>query len=254
MPDRRQLWVLIVIQMIAYTMTAQASSATSAVGSAQVEVDRRLTGTRFGFTAPVDKPAGWLARQHIDWPLNGDHAVVLISQATKDQSRSWEYRNTTLQYRWQLWDRSTHASDGGFRLVYTQNNQPRRADSVQARLLVDVPLKFGWALRNNMIFAWQVGPHRRSGARLEWRHQASRSHAVASTVLPHIQRLTYGIDSFLDMGRLRDLNGYPNLRHQVGPFVRFGLTQGWSAQLGYRAGITRAFEEHIGSLFLDKRF
>ena len=63
-----------------------------------------------------------------------------------------------------------------------------------------------------------------------------------------------GVESFYDMGRLNELNGYDQQRHQLGPVIQLGWDNGISAQLGYRVGLTERAEDHIVSFFLNKRF
>ncbi|MEQ8557413.1 MAG: hypothetical protein RIB03_03770 [Henriciella sp.] len=225
-----------------------AQSLTGNVGSAGVSKGEQSVEGRLGF----DEDGNAASRIHYDNAFTDWYQLRLIGAFSKADGEDWDVSGLTLE-NWVQW--SEEASDnsrfnGGLRFAYTfaQDDGP---DEVGLRLTVTDKFAGDWEWRSNVKADTEAGDGSEGGVDLEVRGQISRALEV-SALGTHDWRL--GVEVFSELGNSRDIPGFNEQAHQIGPVVKVGWDNGVFIQSAVRVGITDGADDSMAKLFVGREF
>lgn len=228
--------------------TATAQSLTGNVGSAGISDGERALEARIG----VDEEGNAGARIHYDYSFTGWYQLRLIGSFSQPDGGDWDYSAFTVE-NWFQW--SEEASDnsgfnGGLRFAYgfADDGGP---DEAEVRLTATDKFAGPWEWRANLIGEIEAGDGSEGGVELELRSQVSR--AVEMTALG-TDDWRFGVELFSELGNTRDIPGFDDQAHQVGPVVKIGWANGVYLQSAIRAGITDGADDSMAKLFIGREF
>lgn len=246
---------LTAILFILPTLTL-AGSPVSNVGTAKVTEGKANVEARIGFSQDDNNGSNderLRIREHFDYGFNDWYAMRLVVAQDKRRGDSLQHSGIGIENRFQLIEKRNHGFDAGFRLIYTHADGDKTPHEVDLRVMANVP--FGedeqWMWRTDSAWEHDVGENAESGISLGLRNQ------VTYKIIPEsssINNLQYGVEMFNSFGRLKNLNGYSNQDHQIGPVMKADFSNGAFVQAGYRTGISKSATDHLVKLFLGARF
>lgn len=216
------------------------------VGGSKVKKGVLATELRFGYSAGDSSSAQderLRSRVQFDYGVTDNYAARLLIFHDKRKGKNSEHEGIMMDHRFHLWDAKDYGFDFGVRAFYFWKDGDKKPDHAGIRLIEVVPFE-NWELRLNQFLRHDVGEDRIPGLSLELRTQAT-------TKLNDTHR--WGIESFNNFGRLRNLSGYSSQQHTIGPVLK-GKIGGLGYETGYRAGISESAIDHSFKLFFKKSF
>ncbi len=234
--------------------SVNAASAVSNVGGATVTEGKTSVEFRFGATEDDSSSSNdkrYRMRQHIDHGFNDWYALRALVAQDKRKNDNLEHQSFTLENRFQLIEKRDYGWDGGFRLSYAQSDGDKKPHEVVVRLVAEADINDKWKIIHNTFFSHDIGAESEDGASAEIRHRLIRKMDVS---VPYIEGLALGVDMMNDFGRLKDLSGYSNQDHQIGPIAKISFSDGVALQTTYRTAISSAGVDNTFGLFVSKSF
>ncbi len=232
-----------------------AASPVSNVSSANVDKGKLSIEQRFGYSTDTPGETNhkrFRMRQHIDYGWNDWYATRLVASEDKRDGQNMEFRSISLENRFHIFEKSTHGWDGGFRLNYSHSDGDKTPHNTELRLIAGVPFANSWEARGVVSIEHEIGEDSESGAALELRSQVTK--AIPQAFIDYVKEFRLGLEMFNDFGKVRELNGYKQQDHQIGPVVKMKLKDGNYLQFGYRAGVSEASADHVFKLFIGREF
>lgn len=234
--------------------TGWATSPISNVGGTAVTEGRTEIDYRMGYTTddqgqPDD--GRFQMRQHLDHGFTDWYAMRFVAVQDERHDDNMEHRLLRWEHRFHLIKQKDFGWDGGLRFRYDQSDGDKAPNEIHFRLLADIPFAERWNYRHNTILEHDVGENSRAGLTLELRHQITYQFDLPD---PLITQLRMGVDVFNGFGHLRDLSGYEEQNHQIGPVMKFSLAHGLASEISYRAGISSEATDNLFKFTLAKRF
>jgi hypothetical protein len=242
------------ISLSLFSSLTNASSPISNVGNSPVTEGRLTFDTRFGYISDDEsamQDRQFLMRQHIDYGFTGWYAGRIVVIQNRRDGENLEHQAINLDNRFQLFEKDIDGFDAGLRLIYSHRDGDDRPSEVNFRFISNVPFAGNWLWSYDTVLEHEVGPNARSGLALELRHQLAYDHTPQT---PAITKVRAGLQAFNSFGRLKDLSGYHNQNHQIGPFARFSFKNGTYLQTGYRKGLSRSAPDHVVNLYTGVNF
>lgn len=242
------------VALVLWSLNANAASPVSNVGGTVVDKGVISSEFRFGYTeddVTSSSNKRFRMRQHIDHGFNDWYAFRLLVAQDKRRNDNLEHQSFTVENRFQLIEARDYGWDGGFRLSYSHSDGDKTPHELEVRLVAETDIAEKWNFRHNTVIEHDVGADSEDGASVELRHRFIRK---MDTDIPYVKSWKLGVDMFNDLGRLRDLSGYDNQDHQIGPVASFAFDHGFAIQTTYRAGISSESVDNTFGLFLKKKF
>jgi len=231
-----------------FPAAATAQSLTGNVGSAGVNPDERGVEARIGFDE--DGAAG--ARVHFDQSFSDWYQLRLIGSFSRPDGGDWDYSAFTVEnwFQWREEAADNSGFNGGFRFAYgfADGSGP---DEAEVRLTVTDKFADGWEWRANVIAEVEAGDGSEGGVELEGRAQLSRSVDVNAL---GADGWRFGAEVFSEFGNTRDIPGFDDQAHQVGPVVKASWSNGVFLQSAVRFGLTDGADDAMAKLFIGREF
>lgn len=219
----------------------------SAVGGANITKGSVQAEFRAGFQVDDESDSQdqrLRTRQHINIGTTDHHALRFVVFQDNRQGDNHEHEALRLENHFQFLDKANHGLDLGLRINYTHADGDKTPHDIDARIVAEIPLNNDWELRFNSIVAHDIGPNSNSGLQYEWRTQVTKGLENG---------LRIGVDMFNDFGNLREVSGYSEQDHIIGPVVKGRFGQ-YSFEAGFRSGISRGALDQQGRFFLTRSF
>jgi hypothetical protein len=108
-----------------------------------------------------------------------------------------------------------------------------------------------WDWRANVIAEIEAGESSEGGAALETRGQLTRAtnwNALGS------DDWRFGLEAFSEYGNTRDIPGFDDQAHQIGPVLKAEWENGVYMQTAVRSGVTRGADDTMFKLFIGREF
>ncbi|MEM8617854.1 MAG: hypothetical protein AAGF20_13085 [Pseudomonadota bacterium] len=227
---------------------AIAQSLTGNVGSAGVTDGEQGIELRYGMDN--DNNAG--ARVHYDYAFTDWYQLRVIASLSKSDGGDWDPSALTLEnwFQWREEQGDQSSFNGGFRIAYAipEGGGPGEAE---ARLTVTDKFASAWEWRANLIAEIETGQGSEGGASLEARGQLTRAlplNALGS------DSWRFGGEVFSELGNTRNIPGFDDQAHQVGPVVKIDWPGGIYLQSALRVGITDGADDGMFKLFIGREF
>lgn len=240
---------LLVVLIFLCIYTPAYAQSISAIGGASVNKGALSVELRTGFATDNDPVSAsqderLRTRFHVDYGVTDHYAARIILKGDKRKGNTYEHEALEFENRFEVFSREDHGFDGGFRVNYALKDGDKKPDSLTVRLVEVVPLE-KWELRFNQFFSHDIGQDSEGGFSFESRMQATYGFT---------KKLRGGMDSFNDFGRLKELSGYTEQAHSLGPVVKYKLGNGYGVETSYLAGISEAAADHSFKFFVSKAF
>lgn len=229
-------------------LPAHAQSLTGNVGSADVSSGESAVEVRLGFGDSGDAAA----RVHYEHALTDWYQLRVIGSFSQVEGEDWDFHALTFE-NWLQW--AEEAGDnsgfnGGVRFAYAfaDGGGP---DQFATRLTLTDKFADGWEWRANLIGEIELGDGSEDGVNLAARAQLTRAldfEAFSS----HDWR--FGAELFSEFGNTRDIPGFEQQAHQIGPLVKASWDNGLYLQGGIRFGVTENSDDAMFKLFLGREF
>ncbi|MEM1105213.1 MAG: hypothetical protein AAGH87_02400 [Pseudomonadota bacterium] len=228
--------------------TAAGQSLTGNVGSAGITQGDQSAELRLG----IDSDGNAGGRVHYDYAFAEWYKLRLIGAFSQPDGEDWSFSALTVE-NWLQW--SEEAGDGtgfhgGLRLAYgfADDGGP---DEAQARLTLTDKFGEGWEWRSNLIGELEAGSGSRGGLALQARAQISRAGqgAVLGTGSWRV-----GVEYFGELGNTRDIPGFDDQAHQIGPVAKLSWPGGVYVQTAVRFGVTDGADDTMAKLFIGRDF
>lgn len=229
-------------------LPAGAQSLTGNVGSAGVTKGEQSVEGRLG----LDDEGNAASRFHYDNALTDWYMFRLIGSFSKPDGEDWDLAGLTAEnwFQWREERADNSGFNGGLRFAYTfaQDDGP---DEAEVRLTLTDKFAGDWEWRSNLIAEMEAGDGSQGGVELEVRGQISRA-VDLSALGSDDWRL--GLEVFSELGNSRDLPGFDDQAHQVGPMVKISWDNGLFLQSAVRAGVTGGADDGMVKLFIGREF
>lgn len=227
---------------------AAAQSLTGNVGSAGISEGEQSVEARLGFDE--DGNAG--TRLHYDNAFTGWYQLRVITAFSKPEDGDWDFSALTLE-NWLQWSEEGadgEGFNGGLRFAYGFADGPG-PDEAEVRLTVTDKFADGWEWRANVIGEVETGDGSEGGVSLESRAQLTR--AVQGSIA-RSRSMRLGLELFSEWGNSRDLGGFDEQAHQVGPVAKLSWPGGAYLQTAVRFGLTEGSDDAMFKLFVGREF
>ncbi len=233
---------------------AIAASPVSNVGTSKVDAGALSIEQRMGYTLDTPQESDhkrFRMRQHLDYGWSDWYATRFVVEQDRRHADNLEHYSVSIENRFQLFEKNSDGWDGGIRLIYGQRDGDKTPNEIDIRLMAQVPFGDGYEWRHNSVFEHDIGENAQSGIAFELRNQITAPTPIKSN---YIKSLRLGVEMFNDFGRLKELSGYDNQDHQIGPVAKIKLDHGVYIQTGYRKGISQSSTDHLFKFFIGKDF
>ena len=250
MPFAHKLSLLIFCSILFSPHISKAGSPTSFVSGASVTAGETSVEFRSGYAIDDERQSNdnrWQYRQHIDHGFNDLYALRLIVAQDDQRGQDIDYNGFTVENRFQLFNKTDHGWDGGFRISYTA--QESSADSLGFKLIGQYNLKQGLSARHNINIGTDVGSNANNGIDF-----GVRSQIIQNINIANLSKSAVGIELFNDFGNLSEQSGFSSQDHQIGPVFKGSLKNGINFETGYRYGVSRASRDHLLKFGIAKSF
>ncbi len=229
-------------------LPAQAQSLTGNVGSAGVTKAEQSVEARLG----LDDEGNAASRIHYDNAFTDWYQLRLIGSFSKPDSEDWDLTGLTVEnwFQWSEEQADNSGFNGGLRFAYgfAKDDGP---DEAEVRLTLTDKFAGDWEWRSNLIAEIETGDGSDGGVDLELRGQISRAINV-SALGSDDWRL--GVEVFSELGNSRNIPGFDDQAHQVGPVVKIGWDNGVFVQSAVRVGITGGADDSMAKVFIGREF
>ena len=181
-------------------------------------------------------------RQHFEHGFTENYAIRLILTQDKQKGDPLKHSSFRVENRLQFYNQKDHGFNGALRFVYRNNdNSP---DAVEVQFNGSTDLIYGLQYKQNVIFSYDIGKDSRSGMGLETRL------AIEKTV----SQFDIGIDMLNDFGNIRDLSGFDQQSHEIGPYLEGDITENIYYLIGLRHGLSEDAVDQSLRLFTGYKF
>ena len=224
------------------------ASTTGSVGGASVSKDKTQIEARFGYSEAEESSSQderFRSRFQVDHGFTDYYAARLVIQQDRRKGDNLEHDSITFDNRFQFLDAEKSGFDLGIRAGYQHKDGDKKPSAVTFGVFERIPVG-AYEIRLNQLFDHDVGEDADDGISAEARFQVTRK-------LENGHRL--GVEGFHDFGNLRELSGYSDQSHQIGPVAKGALPfENMKYEVGYRAGISDAAPDHNFKLFISRSF
>ncbi|MBI1340367.1 hypothetical protein GC169_09210 [bacterium] len=226
---------------------AEAQSLTGNVGSAGITAGERAVELRLG----VDE-GGAAGRVHYDQSFSDWYQVRLIAAFSKPDGRDWDYRSFAVEnwFQWSEEARDTSGFNGGLRLAYSFEDGGG-PDEAAVRLTLTDKFADVWEWRANVIGEIETGSGSEGGVALQTRGQLTRGLDFAAF---GSDSWRLGFEVFSEYGNSRDIPGFDDQAHQIGPVVKVSWENGVYLQSAVRFGVTDGADDSMAKVFIGREF
>ncbi len=241
---KKTLLFLLMIPFFA-PVNAHASS-TGGVGGASVKKGVLAAEARASYSEGDESSSSdgrFQSRIHFDYGVTDSYAARIIFAQDARKNDNYEHAAITFENRFYVLRKDESGFDFGVRAAYSMKDGDKKPDNVAVEFIEVLPWQ-DWEIRLNQFLKHDIGEDRRAGLSFESRLQAT-------TKISDTHRL--GFESFNDFGKFRDLSGYDNQNHTIGPVLK-GKIGSYSYEAGYRAGISKSAIDHGVKFFISKKF
>ncbi|KCZ93049.1 hypothetical protein HHI_10189 [Hyphomonas hirschiana VP5] len=232
----------------AFSGAAWGQSLTGNVGSAGISQGDRSAEWRAG----MEDEGNLASRIHFDQAITGWYQVRVTGSFRKPDGQDWDYTGLTIEnwFQWSEEAGDTSGFNGGLRLAYgfSDGADP---DEIEARLTLTDKFADVWEWRANVIAEIEVGKASDGGTALATRAQLTR--ALGVNVLGS-DNWRFGLEAFSEYGTTRDMPGFEDQAHQIGPVLKVEWESGVYLQTAVRSGITRGADDRMIKLFIGRAF
>ncbi len=229
-------------------LPAHAQSLTGNVGSANISAGERSVEVRAGFGDNGD--AG--ARIHYEHAFSGSYQLRVIGSFSQPDSADWDFTGLTFENRFQWAEEADDSSgfNGGLRLAYTFADG-KGPDEAHVRLTLTDKFADHWEWRANLIGEIETGNGSEGGVNIESRAQLTRELDIAAL---NASEWRLGAELFSEFGNSRDIPGFEQQAHQIGPVLKISWDNGVHLQTGARFGLTEGSDDSMFKLFVGREF
>lgn len=236
------------IMSAGFLAQAGAQSLTGNVGSAGVSKGEQSVEARIG----LDDQGNAASRVHYDHAFTDWYQLRLIAGFSQPEDKDWDFSSVTLEnwFQWREEARDNSGFNGGLRVAYSFADGAG-PDEAEVRLTVTDKFADGWEWRANLKGEVETGDGSEGGIGLEARAQVSRALAM-SALGSDDWRL--GVELFSEFGNSRDIPGFNDQAHQIGPVVKIGWENGVYVQSAVRVGVTDGSDDAMAKLFIGREF
>ncbi len=190
-----------------------------------------------------DSLEAYAHRLHYQQAVNGDTMWRVVAQQRENARGEYKHDFVQLELFQQLPDVSASWQTGvRFDLKLSDSGRP---NVVGVNWMNDVQLNDRWMARLLVLTAAQFGENHVSGVSLQTRGSLNYSYSA---------RVLLSVSMFNSYGLLKDIQGFDEQQHQIGPTVQVFWGEGWHLQGGYLAGITDRTPDHTIRFWLTKSF
>jgi hypothetical protein len=236
-----------------------ASASTSNVAGAVINEGQHQIQARVSYTLDDNNSRDKFLRSFFfyDYGVNDWFALRLVTAANKPNNDSYENNAVSGEARFQVFERDQDGFDAGFRFIYDNADGDKKPDAVKISThFNDIYEKYSFI--NHNVFEHETGSGSNDGIKIQTRWQVTRAIPIDETYilnpLTHEYNLTVGLEMFNRFGNMRELNGYDNQSHVIGPVFKGHLIDDIFFQTGYQVGISENAPDHAFKLFLSRKF
>lgn len=233
---------------MAIGLPAHGQSLTGNVGSAAITAGESASELRFGLNDEGDAAA----RVHYEYAFSETYQLRIIGSFSRPDDQDWGFRGLTFE-NWLQWAeeaRNGEGFNGGIRLAYTfaESGDP---DEAALRFTFTDKFADGWEWRANAIAGVELGKNSGSGIDLETRLQLTRALDMAAFGTTDWR---FGAEAFSEFGNTRDIPGFDQQAHQIGPVVKASWDSGVYLQSAIRFGLTSGADDAMFKFFVGREF
>lgn len=229
-------------------LPANAQSLTGNVGSANISAGESAVEVRTGFSDNGD--AG--ARIHYEHAFSDSYQLRVIGSFSQPNSADWDFTGLTFENWFQWAKEADDASgfNGGIRVAYTfaDGGGP---DEAQVRFTLTDKFADHWEWRANLIGEIETGDGSEGGVNLESRAQLTRALDISAL---NSSDWRLGAELFSEFGNSRDIPGFEQQAHQIGPVLKISWDNGVYLQTAARFGLTDGSNDSMLKLFVGREF
>lgn len=191
-----------------------------------------------------DQNSRWQNKTEFDYGLTDRIELTLEGEIEKRENESVEYKATAFKAKYKLTGDEYYLKSA-IQVGYGINHLGD-ADDVGVKL--NVQKTYGqWDQRANFDFGHEVGEGSESGI----------DAALKLGSYYKFDGYKLGGEYYADFGRLKDLSGFEDQEHHIGPVVAFDIPVAQTvigAKLGYLAGLSDASADHVIKYELEYEF
>lgn len=226
---------------------AHAQSLTGNVGSAGVTDGERAVEGRLGVNSDGDAAS----RIHGDYSFTDSYQLRVISAFSRPDGDEWGFSSLTFEnwFQWREEAADNTGFNGGVRFAYGLADEG--PDEVEVRLTITDDFADGWEWRANVIGEMEAGDNSEGGVALEARGQLSQA---MDWSFANTERWRLGVEVFSEFGNTRDIPGFDDQAHQIGPVVKASWTNGVYLQSALRVGLTDGSDDSMAKVFVGREF
>ena len=230
------------------SLAVEAQSLTGNVGSAGISDGERGVEARLG----LDGDGNASSRIHYDHSFTDWYQLRLIGSFSRPDGGDWDTSSFTVE-NWLQWSEENSDKsgfNGGIRFAYgfADDGGP---DEAEVRLTITDKFADAWEWRANVIAEMEAGDGSEGGVSLETRGQLSRA---LNIVALGSDDWRLGAEIFSEYGNSRDIPGFDDQAHQIGPVVKIGWENGVYLQSAVRVGVTDGADDTMAKLFIGREF
>ena len=236
------------LTVFAFALDASAQSLTGNVGSAGVTDGERALEARLG----VDGDGNAGSRAHFDYAFTDWYQLRLITSFSQPDDEDWDFSSFTVE-NWLQWSEEANDNsgfNGGLRFAYglADDGGP---DEAEVRFTLTDKFADVWEWRTNVIAEMEAGSGSQGGVDLETRFQVSRAFPLEALGTDDWR---LGVEAFSEFGNSRDIPGFEDQAHQIGPVMKAGWENGVYLQTAVRVGVTDGADDTMAKLFIGREF
>ena len=232
----RKTLLLILIYLLAPSTFAQN---TGGVFGPVVNDGHRSIENRVSFEPDDDDFA---QRLHYEQSFNDDLMWRVVIGTSKTEDSDVDFDSVRGELFWQLSeDGKAYQTGVRFDLVLRDND---KTDSFGMNWMNQFKLDDNWSVRGLLLTSIDFGDQRRDGVFLQTRGQLNRTLQSNRSI---------GIELYSSYGSTNDFADFEEQNHQIGPYVRVPITNGWTLTGNVLAGITEASPDTTLRIWINRR-
>lgn len=212
---------------------------TGTVFSPDVRAGNQGFDIRFAYDPDADSLA---KRAHYQYAFNDAFRMRGIVTHRSDDVENWDYRYFRLEGQYQFLEDENAPIDSAVRveLQYADGDDP--ASRVRVGWTNKLDLNDDWQVRGILLTGHQFGPESSGGYLLQTRAQIGR--ALNDS-------LTLALDYFGDFNDTNDIGSFDEQEHQLGPTLKFDLTDRIEGMAGTLFGVSEGTPDVEYRIFLS---
>ncbi|MDO6692432.1 hypothetical protein Q4574_04005 [Aliiglaciecola sp. 3_MG-2023] len=231
------------ILCISFSYTKAHANNTSGVTSPIVNPKDQSFQFRTAYTPSENNHREQLVvRMNVQKSILESVRIRLVGQV-KDTTGNFEYDALSADLLWQFQHRQDGIWDSAVRFDI-KTRKAHRSEGLSFKWSNRWSFADKWSITQVLSFSWNVGGESpATGTYLE-----SRTGIAYTT-----NKVTLGLDSFNNLGKIGDFGKGNEQSHQIGPSVS-GKYQGLSYSISYLRGITNGARDNVFRFFVKKAF